>query len=47
VAISGTGTRQDDAITVDDPADGRTTTQRRLFAKSAHGVWRETYFTNP
>jgi hypothetical protein len=45
VAVVGTGTRKDDKIVVEDPLNGRTTTKHKLFAKSAHGIWRETYFT--
>ena len=47
VAISGTGTRQNDGIVIEDPLHGRTTTKLKLFAKSAHGIWGETCFTSP
>jgi len=45
VAISGTGAAKSQVLTVEDPFQGRTTTTLAQYAKSAHGVWAETYFT--
>lgn len=47
VTIVGTGTPSDTKIIVEDPTGGRSTTKLNSYAKSAHGVWRETHFSQP
>ena len=47
LAISGNGTPANQAITVEDPYQGKSVTKWKLLQKSVHGQWFETYFTQP
>ena len=47
VTIIGTGTRHNGEIIIADPENGRTTAKHKTFARSPHGVWRETYLCQP
>ncbi len=48
LAIVGNGTSGNQLITTEDPSyHGRSTVIHSSLASSAHGVWQETYFTQP